>query len=154
MRTPSIALAALFLATAAPFSIASAQQNGPQPVDNSTPWNPEQVPAQQAFDYGAATEPTLVCAPSKYCGLALETGETVQMADANEDNWSVTPTTYGAGNLAKPVILVSPFAPGLKDELTIMTKAANGQARTYKVMLVSDADKWTQLTSFRYPVGQ
>jgi type IV secretory pathway VirB9-like protein len=149
MRLALITFAALLTATAA-----SAQQNGSQPVDDSTPWNPEQVPAQTVFDYGAKAEPILVCAPNKYCGLALETGETVQSADANEDDWSVTPTIYGAGNLAKPVVLVTPFAPGVKDELTISTKAANGQARSYKVTLVSTADKWTQLASYRYPMAQ
>jgi type IV secretory pathway VirB9-like protein len=149
MRFPFLALAALLMASAA-----QAQQNGAPPVDDSTPWNPEQVPPQTTFDYGAKTEPTLVCAPNKYCGLALETGETVQSAEANEDDWSVTPTIYGAGKLAKPVILVTPFAPGLKDELTVSTMAANGQARQYKLELVSDADKWTQLASYRYPLSQ
>ena len=131
---------------------ALAQQNGSQPVEDSTPWNPEQVPAQTSFDFGAATEPTLVCAPQKYCGLALETGETVQSAEADENHWSVTPTVYGAGNLAKPVILVTPWAAGLSDELTIVTMSAKQQPRTYKVKLVSDADKWTQLATFRYPL--
>jgi type IV secretory pathway VirB9-like protein len=139
-----LALAALFVTTAA-----QAQQ-----ADDSTPWNPEAVPAQTVFDYGAKSEPTLVCAPNKYCGLALETGETVQSTEANEDDWSVTATTYGAGKLAKPMILVTPFAPGLKDELTIATTAANGQARTYKLILVSDADKWTPLASYRYSMAQ
>ena len=141
MRLPLAALLALLITTAA-----EAQQ-----VDDSTPWNPEAVPAQTVFDYGAATEPTLVCAPNKYCGLALETGETVQSAEANEDDWSVTPTTYGAGKLAKPVVLVTPFAPGVSDELTIATTAPDGKPRSYKVKLVSDAAKWTQLASYRYP---
>jgi len=146
----AIVIAAALLCAAPAF----AQQNGSQPVEDSTPWNPEQVPAQTSFDYGAATEPTVVCAPQKYCGLALQTGETVQSADANEDHWSVTPTVYGAGNLAKPVILVTPWAPGLTDELTITTTSAQQKPRIYKVKLVSDADKWTQLATFRYPIGQ
>jgi type IV secretory pathway VirB9-like protein len=145
-----IILAAAMLAAAPAF----AQQNGSQPVETSTPWNPEEVPAQTSFDFGAAAEPTLVCAPGKYCGLALETGETVQSADADEDHWSVTPTVYGAGKLAKPVILISPFAAGLTDELTITTTSAQQKPRTYKVKLVSDADKWTQLATFRYPIGE
>jgi hypothetical protein len=79
----------------------------------------------------------------------------VQSADVNdEDDWSVTPTVYGAGKLAKPVILISPGGPGLKDELTIISTNAQQKPRTYKVKLVSDADKWTQLTTFRYPPGQ
>ena len=133
---------------------AVAQQNGSQPVEDSTPWNPEAVPAQTSFDFGATTEPTLVCAPNKYCGLALETGETVQSADANEDHWSVTSTVYGAGKLAKPMILVTPWAPGLKDELVITSTSAQQKPRTYKVKLVSDADKWTQLATFRYQMGE
>lgn len=145
-----IVIAAALLCAAPAF----AQQNGSQPVEDSTPWNPEQVPAQTSFDYGATTEPILVCAPQKYCGLALQTGETVQSADADEDHWSVTPTVYGAGNLAKPVILVTPWAPGLTDELTITTTSAQQKPRTYKVKLVSDTDKWTQLATFRYPLGQ
>jgi len=149
MRLIVLAAAALLCATPA-----FAQQKGSQPVEDSTPWNPEQVPPQTSFDYGAKTEPTLVCAPNKYCGLALETGETVQSADADEDHWSVTPTTYGAGKLAKPVILVTPFAPGEKDELTITSTAANGEKRSYKLTLVSDPAKWTQLASYRYPIAQ
>ena len=147
MRFMLAACALLFVATSA-----TAQENGP--IEDSTPWNPEAVPAQTTFEYGAKAEPTLVCAPNKYCGLALETGETVQSAQANEDDWSVTPTVYGAGKLAKPMILVTPFAFGLKDELTIETTAASGAKRSYKLTLVSDAAKWTQLATYRYPTAQ
>jgi hypothetical protein len=147
MRLLLAAGAALLMAASA-----QAQENGP--VEDSTPWNPEAVPAQTTFEYGAKAEPTLVCAPNKYCGLALETGETVQSAQANEDDWSVTPTIYGAGKLAKPMILVTPFAFGLKDELTIETTAASGAKRSYKLTLVSDAAKWTQLATYRYPTAQ
>lgn len=149
MRFMLAAAAALLMTTAA-----QGQQNGSQPVEDATPWNPEAVPAQTTLEYGAATEPILVCAPNKYCGLALEAGETVQSTAANEDDWSVTATTYGAGKLAKPVILVTPFTFGLKDELTISTTAANGQARHYQLTLLSDADKWTQLATYRYPLAQ
>jgi hypothetical protein len=143
------------LLCAAPFAPPSAfAQQGTQPVEDATPWNPEQVPAQAVFDYGAAAEPTLVCAPDKYCGLALETGENVLSAEANEDHWSVTTTTYGAGKLAKPVILITPFAPGETDELDITSISAGKKGRGYKVKLVSTPDKWTQLATFRYQPGQ
>ncbi|HEY4162072.1 MAG TPA: hypothetical protein VGM59_03350 [Dongiaceae bacterium] len=146
-------LAALLCTTPLCLTSASAQQNN-QPAEDSTPWNPEQVPAQTVFDYGAAAEPTLVCAPNKYCGLALEAGETVLSAEANEDDWSVTPTIYGAGKLAKPVILITPMAPGLTDELDVTSISAGQKGRGYKVKLVSTADKWTQLATFRYQPGQ
>ena len=55
MRMLLVSFAALFIATAAEA----------QPVDDSTPWNPEQVPAQTVFDYGAKTEPTLSSLPLK-----------------------------------------------------------------------------------------
>jgi type IV secretory pathway VirB9-like protein len=147
-------LATLLCGATFSLSPATAQESSRQPVEDSTPWNPEQVPAQTVFDYGAAAEPVLVCAPGKYCGLALETGETVLSAEANEDHWSVTPTVYGAGKLAKPVILISPIDPGVTDELDITSISAGQKGRGYKVKLVSTADKWTQLATFRYQPGQ
>jgi len=129
--------------------LAEAQSAGA--VEDSTPWNPEEVPAQTVFEYGAATEPTLICSPNKYCGLALQTGEQVQSFAANEDDWSVTVTTYGAGKLAKPVLLVTPLAVGVSDELTVQSRTGREQARSYKIKLVSDATKWMQVTTFRYP---
>jgi hypothetical protein len=131
-----------------------AQQNGSQPVESGTPWSPEELPITTVFDYGAKTEPTLVCAPRQYCAIALEAGETIQTTDANDDHWSVTPTTYGAGQFAKPVILVSPRAAGYSDELVISSIAANQQPRNYRIKLVSDAAQYTHLTAYRYPMGQ
>jgi hypothetical protein len=145
-------LAAVLYALPLSLGAAEAQQN--PPVDDSTPWNPEQVPAQTVFDYGAAAEPTLVCAVGKYCGLALETGERVLSAEANEDDWSVTTTIYGAGNLAKPVVLITPLGPGVTDELDITSISAGQKGRGYKVKLVSTKDKWTQMATFRYQPGQ
>ena len=67
---------------------------------------------------------------------------------------SAVHAVYGAGKLAKPVVLVTPFAVGIKDELTIVTTSAAGKPRSYKVRLVSDPNKWTQLATFRYQAGQ
>lgn len=134
-----------------PLVPAPAEAQSAGAVEDSTPWNPEQVPAQTVFEYGAAAEPTFVCSPNKYCGLALQTGEQVQGFAANEDDWSVTVTTYGAGKLAKPVLLVTPLAANVSDELTVSSLTATQQARSYKIRLVSNAGKWTQLATFRYP---
>jgi len=148
----AIAMVAIGIAIAG--APAQAQQNGSQPVESGTPWSPEELPITTAFDYGATTEPTLVCAPRQYCAIALQAGETVQTIDSNDEHWSVTPTTYGAGTFAKPVILVSPRAAGYSDELVISSVAANQQPRNYKIKLVSDAAQYTHLAAFRYPVGQ
>jgi hypothetical protein len=133
---------------------AQAQQNGTQPVETSTPWNPEALPVQAVFDYGSKTEPTLTCSPKNYCAISLEAGETLQSVDANDDHWSVTPTTYGAGTFAKPVILITPRAAGFTDEMTIVSTSAKQQSRNYKIKLISDAKEYTHLTGFRYPMGQ
>jgi len=133
---------------------AQAQQNGSQPVESGTPWSPEELPITTVFDYGATTEPTLVCAPKQYCAIALQAGETIQTMDANDDHWSITSTTYGAGQFAKPVILVTPRAAGYTDELVISSVAGNQHPRNYKIKLVSDAAQYTHLTAYRYPMAQ
>jgi hypothetical protein len=89
---------------------AHAQENGA--VEDSTPWNPEAVPAQTTFELRRQDRADAGLRPEQILRPRLETGETVQSTDANEDDWSVTATTYGAGKLAKPMILVTPFAPG------------------------------------------
>ena len=122
--------------------------------ESGTPWAPEELPVQTVFDYGAKDEPTLVCAPRQYCAIALEAGETVQTVDTNDEHWSITPTTYGAGNFAKPVILVSPRAAGFSDELVISSIAGNQEPRSYKIKLVSDATQYTHLVAYRYPPAQ
>jgi len=140
------------IATAAAIGPALAQQTGSQqPTESGTPWNPEALPVQTVFDYGAKDEPTLVCAPKQYCAIALQAGETLQNMDVNDEHWSVTPTTYGAGEFAKPVILISPREAGYSDELVISSVAANQQPRNYKIKLVSDAKQYTHLTAYRYP---
>ncbi|HVO01959.1 MAG TPA: TrbG/VirB9 family P-type conjugative transfer protein [Candidatus Cybelea sp.] len=133
-------------------SPAFAQQNGA--TESGTQWNPEELPVQTVFDYGAKDEPTLVCAPKQYCAIALETGETLQAAQADDNHWSITPTTYGAGDFAKPVILISPREAGYSDELTITSVSAKQQPRSYKIKLVSDAKQYTHLAAYRYPMAQ
>jgi len=146
------AFPAIAIALAMAGQPAQAQQTGSQqPTESGTPWNPEELPVQTVFDYGAKDEPTLVCAPKQYCAIALQAGETIQNLAVNDEHWSVTPTTYGAGEFAKPVILISPREAGYSDELTISSVAANQQPRTYKIKLVSDAKQYTHLTAYRYP---
>ena len=151
MRISTLHAAAAILAGVAVL----ATDAGPSRAQESgTPWAPEELPVQTVFDYGAKDEPTLVCAPRQYCAIALEAGETVQTVDTNDEHWSITPTTYGAGNFAKPVILVSPRAAGFSDELVISSIAGNQKPRNYKIKLVSDATQYTHLAAYRYPPTQ
>ena len=153
-RLTVIALILAALSCGAVVFPAQAQQNGTPPVETSTPWNPEALPVQAVFDYGSKEEPTLTCSPKNYCAIALQAGETLQTVETNDEHWSVTPTTYGAGNFAKPVILITPRAAGLTDELTIVSVSAKQQPRNYKIKLISDAQEYTHLTGFRYPIDQ
>ena len=63
-----------------------------------------------------------------------------------DQNWSITPTTYGAGNFATPVLILSPRSDNLKTKLSVTT-----DKRSYSVTLISTANQWTPLTAFSYP---
>lgn len=111
----------------------------------SSPLAPEKVAANQTFVYGQGT-PTVTCAPAHYCALALQQGEVIQRLDQPDKKWSVSPTTYGAGQFATPVVILSPSAAGLSSDLDIST-----DRRHYAVKLVSSATQWTGLSAFSYP---
>jgi type IV secretory pathway VirB9-like protein len=78
--------------------------------------------------------------------LALQQGETIQKIDQPDKAWSISPTTYGAGQFATPVVILSPSAAALSSDLTITT-----DRRQYAVKLVSTMTKWTGLTAYSYP---
>lgn len=111
----------------------------------SSPAAPEKVGANQTLVYGAG-DAVVTCAPAHYCALSLEQGETIKATQASDQDWSITPTTYGAGNFATPVLILSPHKDNLKTQLTITT-----DRRSYAVTLIGTADKWTPLTAFSYP---
>jgi type IV secretory pathway VirB9-like protein len=111
----------------------------------SSPLAPEKVAANRTLIYGQGT-PTITCAPSHYCALALQQGETIQTVDEPDKKWSISPTTYGAGQFATPVVILSPSAADLSSDLTITT-----DRRRYAVKLVSTATQWTGLSAFSYP---
>lgn len=113
--------------------------------ESSSPLAPEKVAASNTLVYGQGT-PTLPCAPGHYCALALQQGETIKSIDQSDKKWSVSPTTYGAGQFATPVVILSPSAPDLASDLTITT-----DRRVYAVKLVSSGTHWNALTAFSYP---
>jgi len=113
--------------------------------ETSTPQAPEKVGANQTLIYGKG-DAVVTCAPTHYCALSLQQGETIKATEAGDQNWSITPTTYGAGTFATPVLILSPHSDNLKTQLTITT-----DRRSYAVTLVSTASQWTPLTAFSYP---
>ena len=127
-------------------SLALTLTAGPALADEaSSPLAPEKVAANQTLAYGQGT-PTVTCAPSHYCALALQQGEVIQKIDQPDKKWSVSPTTYGAGQFATPVVILSPSAAGLSSDLDIRT-----DRRHYAVKLVSSASQWVGLSAFSYP---
>jgi type IV secretion system protein VirB9 len=113
--------------------------------ESSSPLAPEKVAASNTLVYGQGT-PTLPCTPGHYCALALQQGETIKTIDQADKKWSVSPTTYGAGQFATPVVILSPSGPDLASDMTITT-----DRRVYAVKLVSSGTKWNGLTAFSYP---
>jgi type IV secretory pathway VirB9-like protein len=111
----------------------------------SSPLAPEKVGANQTLVYGKG-DAVVTCAPTHYCALSLQQGETIKATEAGDQNWSITPTTYGAGTFATPVLILSPHSDNLKTQLTITT-----DRRSYAVTLVSTVSQWTPLTAFSYP---
>jgi len=132
---------------------AQAQQNGSQPVESGTPWSPEELPITTVFDYGRGDRADAgLRAPGSIAPSRWRPARPFQTTDANDEHWSVTPTTYGAGTFAKPVILV--HAPGrraLATKLVISSVAVNQQARAYKIKLVSDAAQYTHPRGLSLP---
>ena len=127
--------AALFLLTA---GIAVAQES-------SNPDAPEKVAANKTLVYGQG-EASLTCAPTKYCALALQTGEVIKSIDEPDKKWTLSPTVYGAGTFATPVVIVSPSAAGLSSDFTVTT-----DRRVYQLKLVSTDKDWTPTTAYTYP---
>lgn len=113
--------------------------------ESSSPLAPEKVGANQTLLYGKG-EAVVTCAPSRYCALALQQGETIKSFEEADKNWSITPTTYGAGNFATPVLILSPHGDNLKSTLNITT-----DRRSYVVTLLGTPTQWTGLTAFSYP---
>jgi hypothetical protein len=123
----------------------SAPTESGTPKESSTPWNPEHVAASTVFTYGAGV-PAFLCTPGRYCALGLQTGETIRQISQSDPTWSVTPTTYGAGKLAAPVLIISPQGTSLGSDLTVTT-----DRRVYKVKLVSSTEHAMPLAVFNYP---
>jgi type IV secretion system protein VirB9 len=111
----------------------------------TSPLAPEKVAASRTLPYGQGT-PTITCAPAHYCALALQQGETIQKVDEPDHKWTVTPTTYGAGQFATPMLILSPSAADLSSDLTVTT-----DRRTYTLKLLGSATESTSLTAFSYP---
>ncbi len=146
---PSLLMGAAVLPLPSLAQTANAQTTGTQAggkeVEDSTPWNPEHVPVSTVFPYGKSV-PDFVCMPGRYCALTLQTGETIRQIQQSDQSWSVTPTTYGAGTFAVPVLIVSPQGTSTTAALTVTT-----DRRVYKINLVSSMDHAMPLAAFSYP---
>lgn len=107
------------------------------------------------FTYGA-TQPTVVCAPSRLCLIALQPGEIITGTRDGKDighfrvsdtvNWTVEPMVSGAGKGLVTTLSVRPSQPDLVATLVVPT-----QRRLYSITLRSASKEWMPLVGFDYP---
>ncbi|MBK8209189.1 MAG: TrbG/VirB9 family P-type conjugative transfer protein [Rhodospirillales bacterium] len=110
------------------------------------------------FAFGA-TQPTVVCAPSRICVVSLEPGEVITGGKDAKDlgnftlsdtvNWSVTPTFSGSGKQLVTQLSIRPTQPNLQATLVVPT-----QRRLYSITLRSTRSSWMPLVAFDYPGDQ
>lgn len=106
------------------------------------------------FVYGH-TEPSVVCAPGRWCMIELEPGEriigangqlgAVELTDAA--NWFAKPIVYGSGKRAVSAVAVSPKFPSTQAMVIIGTD----RGRLYQVNLRSTKTEWVPKVGFTYP---
>ena len=98
------------------------------------------------FVYGGET-PTIVCAVSQLCDVALQPGEKInQIIVGDSDHWKVDSATEGAGSDETAHLIIRPGSPDLDTSMIVLTRL-----RTYHMRLQSHRkDNMLQVT-FSYP---
>ena len=99
------------------------------------------------YTYGAGL-PTIVCAPLRVCVLELQAGEKLVGEPHIGDSvrWIISPATSGKDDLAIPMIVIKPKAPGLDTDLLVTT-----DRRAYYVRLISKPEEYLARVAFAYP---
>ncbi|GEM_PF-6902867 len=98
------------------------------------------------FVYGGEP-PTIVCAVSQLCDVALQPGEKInQIIVGDSDHWKVEAATEGAGSDETAHLIIRPANPDLDTSMIVLTRM-----RTYHMRLQSHRkDNMLQVT-FSYP---
>jgi hypothetical protein len=127
---------------AAPTAI-SAIAPGPVPL---TPAESGVGKGPVVFAFGNET-PTIVCAVSQLCDVALQSGERVnQLIVGDPDHWKIESVAEGAGYSETTHLIIRPTTPDLDTSLIVFTKM-----RTYHIQLRSHRKDYMMQVAFSYP---
>ena len=120
------------------------------PVAVTTPAAPPPAaPEMQgpvSFVFGADT-PTIVCAVSQLCDIALQPGEKVnQVVLGDSESWRIDQATEGGGATETVHLIITPANPDLETSMIVLTKM-----RTYHLRLQSHRKNYMLQVGFTYP---
>jgi len=117
----------------------------PAPVPAAAP-EPSVMKGPVVFVYGGET-PTVVCAISQLCDVALQPGEKInQIIVGDPDHWKIDPANEGAGSDETTHLIIRPAAPDLDTSLIVLTRM-----RTYHMRLQSHRRDNMLQVAFSYP---
>ncbi len=131
-------------------SVAAAASAALTPAVATVP-GPEPAPAKgpTLFIYGADT-PTIVCAVSQLCDLALQPGEKINhIILGDPDHWRVEPAEEGPAGSETLHLIIRPISPDLESSMIVLTKT-----RSYHVRLQSHRRDYMLQVAFSYPEAQ
>jgi len=98
------------------------------------------------FVFGAET-PTIVCAVSQVCDVALQPGEKINhIVLGDPDHWRVEPAVEGGGASETEHLIIKPVNPDLDTSMIVLTKV-----RTYHMRLLSHSKDYMLQVAFSYP---
>jgi len=101
------------------------------------------------FVYGADT-PTIVCAVSQVCDMALQPGEKINhIILGDPDHWKVEPAEEGGAGSETLHLIIRPASPDLDTSMIVLTKT-----RSYHVRLQSHRRDYMLQVAFSYPEAQ
>ena len=124
-------------------TVVSAIAPGPVPL---TPAESGVAKGPVVFAFGDET-PTIVCAVSQLCDVALQPGERVnQIIVGDPDHWKIESVAEGTGYSETTHLIVRPTNPDLDTSLIVFTKM-----RTYHIQLRSHRKEYMMQVAFSYP---
>ena len=99
------------------------------------------------FVYGAETTPTIVCAVSQLCDMALQPGEKINhIILGDPEHWKVEILEEGGSNTETLHLIIRPASPDLASSMIVLTRN-----RSYHVQLQSHRKDYMMQVAFSYP---
>lgn len=117
------------------------------PAVATIPAEPAVAKGPTVFVYGAADTPTIVCAVSQICDMALQPGEKINhIILGDPDHWKVEPAEEGGAGVETQHLIIRPTSPDLDTSMIVLTRT-----RSYHVRLQSHRRDYMLQVAFSYP---